>query len=86
MSLRPNPGILEITPYVGGRASAHGVAEPVKLSSNESALGPSKAAIAAFREAAGMLEFYPEGGASILRDAIAKTYGLDPARIVCGNG
>jgi len=86
MSLKPNPGILEITPYVGGRAGAHGVDEPVKLSSNESALGPSPAAVAAFREAAMGLEFYPEGGATVLRDAIAETYGLDPSRIVCGNG
>src|SRR6185437_12064967 len=86
MSLKPNPGILEITPYVGGRAGAHGVDEPVELSSNESALGPSPAAVAAFREAAMGLEFYPEGGATVLRDAIAETYGLDPSRIVCGNG
>jgi histidinol-phosphate aminotransferase len=86
MSLKANPGILDITPYVGGRANAHGVHEPVKLSSNESALGPSPAAIAAFREAAGGLEFYPEGGATELRDTIAQTYGLDAARIVCGNG
>ncbi|HTT97626.1 MAG TPA: histidinol-phosphate transaminase [Rhizomicrobium sp.] len=86
MSLKPNPGILEITPYVGGPASAHGVEEPIKLSSNESALGPSKAAVDAFREASARLEFYPEGGATILRDTIAATYGLDPSRIVCGNG
>lgn len=86
MSLTPNPGIMDITPYVGGRASAHGVAEPVKLSSNESALGPSKAAVAAFHDAANGLELYPEGGATVLRDAIAETYGLDPSRIVCGNG
>jgi histidinol-phosphate aminotransferase len=86
MSLTPNPGILQITPYVGGRASAHGIAEPVKLSSNESALGPSKSAIAAFRETSGSLEFYPEGGATVLRDTIAQTYGLDASRIVCGNG
>jgi histidinol-phosphate aminotransferase len=86
MNLKPNPGILDITPYVGGRASAHGVAEPIKLSSNESALGPSKAAVTAFRAASDCLEFYPEGGATILRDTIAETYGLDPSRIVCGNG
>jgi histidinol-phosphate aminotransferase len=84
--MKPNPGILDITPYVGGRASAHGVNEPIKLSSNESALGPSKEAVAAFREAAAGLEFYPEGSATILRDAIAEAYGLDPSRIVCGNG
>jgi histidinol-phosphate aminotransferase len=85
MSLMPNPGILDITPYVGGRLAA-GARDEMKLSSNESALGPSKAAIAAFRDASSALEFYPEGGAQILRETIAQTYGLDPARIVCGNG
>ena len=85
MNLAPNPGILDITPYVGGRLAA-GARDEIKLSSNESAFGPSKAAIAAFREAANGLEFYPDGGAAMLRDTIAATYGLDPSRIVCGNG
>ena len=85
MNLAPNPGILDITPYVGGRLAA-GARDEIKLSSNESAFGPSKAAIAAFREAASGLEFYPDGGVTMLRDTIATTYGLDPSRIVCGNG
>lgn len=82
----PKPGILDIAPYVGGRAEAAGAAAPIKLSSNESPLGPSKAAVAAFRDAAGKLETYPEGSARVLREAIAAAYGLDAARIVCGNG
>lgn len=86
MSLAPNPGISQITPYIGGRAQARGVADPVKLSSNESALGPSPAAVAAFRDAADALDAYPEGTARFLREAIGGAYGLDPARIVCGNG
>src|SRR4029077_14832250 len=32
------------------------------------------------------LSTYPEGSAKVLREAIGQTYGLDPARIVCGNG
>jgi histidinol-phosphate aminotransferase len=86
MKLAPKPGILDIAPYVGGRAEAAGARAPVKLSSNESPLGPSPAAVAAFRDAAARLEAYPEGSARVLRDAIAGAYGLDPARIVCGNG
>jgi histidinol-phosphate aminotransferase len=35
---------------------------------------------------AGKLELYPEGGAGALKAAIAKRYGLDPARIVTGAG
>jgi histidinol-phosphate aminotransferase len=86
MSPAPKPGVLEIVPYVGGRAGVAGLAHPVKLSSNESALGPSRLALAAYEEAAKGLSVYPDGGAQILRQAIAEVHGLDVARIVCGNG
>jgi histidinol-phosphate aminotransferase len=87
MSLAPKPGILDIAPYVGGRAHAPGVPPPVyKLSSNESALPPSPGAIEAFKSAQTSLEIYPDGGAEILREAIAEVHGLNPERIVCGNG
>jgi len=86
MKLEPKPGILDIAPYVGGRADAPGAEAPIKLSSNESALGASPKAVEAFRSACAKLDIYPEGSASLLRQAIAETYGLDAARIVCGNG
>jgi histidinol-phosphate aminotransferase len=82
----PKPTVLEIVPYVGGRAEAGGALNPIKLSSNESALGPSPHAIAAYQDAAKGLFLYPEGSAQILRQTIAEQYGLDAARIVCGNG
>ena len=37
--IQPKPGILDIAPYVGGKSKIDGVAEPMKLSSNENALG-----------------------------------------------
>src|SRR6516162_10480214 len=86
MTLAPKPGVLDIVPYVGGRAHAEGVAKAHKLSSNESALGPSPRALEAYADAAKGLSVYPEGGAYLLREALAQSYGLDPARIVCGNG
>ena len=86
MSPRPKPGVLDIEPYVGGRAQIPGVSEVIKLSSNESALGPSPAAVEAFRSAGETLSLYPEGSARKLREAIAGVHGLNPERIVCGNG
>ena len=86
MAIAPKPGVLEIAPYVGGRASVVGVERAVKLSSNEGALGPSPKAAAAYAAAASAMSIYPEGSAEVLREAIAQSYGLDPARIVCGNG
>ncbi len=86
MALAPRPGVLDIAPYVGGRAVVAGVTEAVKLSSNESALGPSPKAVAAYQEAVKSMSIYPEGSAEILREAVGEHYGLDPVRIVCGNG
>jgi histidinol-phosphate aminotransferase len=87
MSPTPKPGVLEIAPYIGGRAHAPGVPPPIyKLSSNESALGPSPAAVEAFESARSALEIYPEGSAKILREALGEVHGLNPDRIVCGNG
>ncbi len=84
----PRPGIMDITPYVPGRSgSDDGDDRPViKLSSNESALGPSPKAIEAAKAAAETMVRYPDGGATELREAIGAHHGLDPARIVCGAG
>ena len=82
MSPTPKPGILDISPYVGGRASVAGVAKAIKLSSNESPLGPSPKALAALEDAKASLALYPEGSGRLLREAIAEVHGLDPARIV----
>jgi len=86
MSLTPRPGILDVAPYVGGEAAALGFAEPVRLASNENPLGASPQAQAAYAALSDALHRYPDGGAQKLRQAIAERHGLDPARIVCGNG
>ena len=82
MSPSPKPGVLEITPYVGGRAAVPGVTKVFKLSSNESPLGPSPAALAALDQTRDSLSLYPEGSAALLRQAIGEVHKLDPARIV----
>jgi histidinol-phosphate aminotransferase len=82
----PRPGILDIAPYVGGEAKAKGFDRPIRLASNESALGPSPKAVAAYRALATEIHRYPEGGSAQLRAAIGRRHGLDPARIVCGAG
>ncbi|GBF28049.1 histidinol-phosphate aminotransferase [bacterium MnTg02] len=82
----PQPGILEIAPYVPGKSKLDDAGPIIKLSSNETPLGPSPAAIEAFKIASGRLERYPDGSASELREAIGQAYGLNPERIVCGAG
>jgi histidinol-phosphate aminotransferase len=82
----PRPGVLDIEAYVPGKSAAPGVAKVYKLSSNETPLGPSPKAVEVVQKIARELEFYPDGAATGLREAIAAKYGLDPARIVCGAG
>jgi len=83
---RPNEGILSITPYVGGDSALADGRRAIKLSSNESALGPSPRAIAAYMRAGAELHRYPDGGSERLRQALAERFGLPAAQIVCGNG
>jgi histidinol-phosphate aminotransferase len=82
----PKPWIMDIAPYIPGRSTTDSGAKAVKLSSNENPLGTPPAARAAFLEAASRLERYPDASGSIVREALAAKHGLDPARIIYGNG
>ena len=82
----PKPGILDIAPYVGGKSRIDGVASPMKLSSNENALGAGEKAREAFLAAAENIHMYPDGRATKLRDAVAAHHGLEPERLIFGNG
>ena len=85
-SLKPQPGIMDIVPYVGGRETAEGAARVFKLSANETPLGASPKAIEAFRAVGDSLEIYPDGSVRALREAIADRFGLNADRIICGAG
>lgn len=82
---QPKPGILDISAYVPGKSGAKGT-KVHKLSSNESPIGASARAVAAYKAAVDTLELYPDGAATQLREAIASRYGLKPENIVCGAG
>ena len=83
---RPKPGILDIAPYVGGKARAEGFAHPLKLSSNENILGCSPLAQEAYADAASSLQLYPDGPSNGLRAAVAAKHGLEPDRLIFGCG
>lgn len=83
---RPRAHIMELRPYVQGRSTLAGIADPVKLSSNESSWGPSPRARAAYRQTEELLHRYPDGAQEDLREALAQTYGLEKEGIICGNG
>lgn len=83
---QPKAGILDIGVYKPGKGAADGVADPIKLSSNENMLGYSDAARTAFLNAAANLQTYPDGGADILRSAVAAKFGLEEDRLIFGAG
>jgi histidinol-phosphate aminotransferase len=84
--LQARPGIFQIDPYVPGRSKLPGAGPVIKLSSNETPLGPSPLALEAFRAAAAHLDRYPDGAARDLREALGAAHGLNPDHIVCGDG
>jgi histidinol-phosphate aminotransferase len=81
----PRAGVLDIAPYVPGASKAPGAAQVFKLSSNESPMGASPAALAVIAQVRDA-HLYPDGSCSALREALARHFALDPARILCGNG
>lgn len=84
--IKPQPGILDIAPYVGGASKVEGVDNVTKLSSNENPFGASDKAVEAFVRAAHHLHRYPSTDHASLRAAIGEVHGLDPARLICGVG
>jgi histidinol-phosphate aminotransferase len=82
----PKPGITDIHAYVPGKATAAGIAEPVKMSANENALGSSAHAQAAYASAERSLHVYPDPRASIVRAAVAERHRLEPERLIFGCG
>ncbi len=84
--IRPQPGIMDIALYEGGKAAVAGVTNVIKLSSNENPFGPSDKAKEAFQRSVHQLHRYPNTDHASLRDAIADTHGLDASRVICGVG
>ena len=85
-AIRPQPGILDIALYEGGKSNVAGVANAVKLSSNENPFGPSDRAKEAYQRAIHSLHRYPSTDHASLRRAIAEVHKLDADRVICGVG
>ncbi|HUW80114.1 MAG TPA: histidinol-phosphate transaminase, partial [Acidocella sp.] len=83
---QPRGEVFSVASYVGGESVIPGVTRVIKLSSNEGAFGPPPSALAALAEAGAGMHRYPDGGMVKLRAGIGAAFGLDAARIVCGNG
>lgn len=82
----PQPGILDIALYEGGKSHVAGMANALKLSSNENPFGPSERAKDVFLRSVHQLHRYPNTDHAGLRQAIAEVHGLDAGRVICGVG
>jgi histidinol-phosphate aminotransferase len=85
------PVLAAVDPYEPGRPSdevrrERGLDSVVKLASNEGPFPPMPGALAAIAESAAGQHRYPDPGAWELRDALAERHGVDPGRILVGNG
>jgi histidinol-phosphate aminotransferase len=85
--------IASLMPYKAGPpwrmlAKEIGVPEDelLMLAANENVLGPSPKAVEAIKTAASEIHLYPDGGAQLLRRAIANKVGVTPEHIAIGNG
>ena len=86
MTIKPKQPLAAVDYYMVGISKLPGWDKPIKLSSNESALGMSPAAIEAAQQAIGSSHLYPEVDTETLGEVLAERYQLDPARMAFGPG
>jgi len=78
----------ETVPFVGPEAIARrsGIALRARLGANESGFGPSPRVIAALRDAADAVWFYPDPENDELRHALAQKLGISADEVTIGEG
>ena len=83
--------IRTLIPYEPGKPieeveREYGIANSVKLASNENPLGPSPKALAAIREKLAQLNLYPDGDSFYLKRGLAQKLGVASETLIFGNG
>ena len=83
--------IRSLIPYEPGKPieeveREYGIANSVKLASNENPLGPSPKAVAAIRAKLDQLNLYPDGDCFYLKQGLAQKLGVAPENLIFGNG
>ncbi len=81
----------KVAPYDAGKpleaiAQELGLETILRLSANESPLGPSPKAVDAMRREASRAHLYPDGSAFAVRAALARQLGIDADWLIVGNG
>jgi histidinol-phosphate aminotransferase len=80
-----SPFVRDLVPYVPGEQPK--LTKLVKLNTNENPYGPSAKAIEAMRaEVNDNLRLYPDPNSDLLKQAVARYYGVESNRVFLGNG
>jgi histidinol-phosphate aminotransferase len=82
----PKAKNLNAEKYVAGLSLFKQKFAKIKLSANESALGPSPKAIKEYIKVSKNFKRYPDSDGTFLRKTIAKKFKLDQSRIILGSG
>ena len=82
----PKPNKIVAGKYIAGLSKFKDKIAKVKLSANESALGPSPKAIKEYLRLSKNFKRYPDSEGINLRKALAKKFKLDPNKIILGSG
>ncbi|MGE5305282.1 MAG: histidinol-phosphate transaminase [Alphaproteobacteria bacterium] len=83
--------IRKLVPYAPGKPieeveREYGIANSIKLASNENPLGPSPKAVEAIRQKLAQLHLYPDGDCFYLKARLAEKLNVSPERLIFGNG
>ena len=81
----PKPKLPNIDLYTAGLSKIRKVKDPIKLSANESALGPSPKVLDIFKSNVD-LKKYPDGSNETLKKVISKKFNLNIDQIIIGAG
>ncbi|WP_426993826.1 histidinol-phosphate transaminase [Methylomonas sp. CM2] len=84
-------GVQQLMPYVPGKPAEElqrelGLAEVIKLASNENPLGTGRKVAEAIRNTLPEISRYPDGSGFALKAALSARWGVDAAQITLGNG
>ncbi|NJA06373.1 histidinol-phosphate transaminase [Methylococcaceae bacterium WWC4] len=84
-------GVQQLMPYVPGKPAEElqrelGLAEVIKMASNENPLGTGRKVAEAIRNTLPEISRYPDGSGFALKAALSARWGVDAAQITLGNG
>lgn len=89
--IRPPEYVLGIQPYVPGKPVEElerelGIANSIKLASNENPVGPSPAALAAIGDSFADINRYPDGSGFYLKGELSRALSVSEDELILGNG